>query len=187
MKRITIIILVLILAKNLKSQTVEENGLGLQVGYTYQNINCFDLGFNYLFVKRQDYQSKKIKKDNDTLPTYTYRTLKQSIFSHGVNCSVHGFYIRSDFIIGQSIGYAIGMTGNAGFGLNVGVGIYHYLKNDYRIKPTIGISFLELIYLNYSYSIPLNNEGEQLITLNQISLSLRLSPPIAKAVLNIVK
>lgn len=183
----TITFLLIIFCVTEATSQIKEKGLGFQLGYAYQNMNRIDIGANYLLVNSKYYASTKTKRDNDSLPSYNSTISKKSISCSGINVSFHGFFDSSNFIFGQSIGYNYGKTWNKGLGFNIGAGFFHYSDSDFRITPSIGISFAEIIYLNYSYAIPLNNQTQSSITANQISIAIRYNPAIVRVILNNVK
>ncbi len=157
-----------------------EKGLGLQIGYSYQHLHKVDLGLNYIRSKAHRYTTKK---DIDSLPNSSYNISKKSITTSGINLSVHALFNGSHKVFAQSIGYNYGKSWNSGLGINVGAGVFHYSNSDFRINPTVGISLIEFIYLNYSYSIPISNEEKSYINRNQIGITFRFNSAIVNSIM----
>ncbi len=155
--KIKSIIILLYFVSNINSQTINNKYfICAELKYTHQKYNGIELGVGI---------SKYIYNFNETTeigiyPSCEYKFIKnKSIFAPKFGLGMEQYYPKL-----KGFGYNLKFSG----------AIYEPTKTkDFRLLPEIGINYLGIINLNYSYSIPLNTKtvseiGNHLITVSFI-------------------
>jgi hypothetical protein len=166
--------------------------MGIQIGCNYDKYIDVNLGINYLHSKERSYTKESIRLDSNSTREHSYIESKTSIMSQGFNFNIHGLSRFSRYYLGESFGYSKGKTYNSGLGYNLGIYTFHCsaLKNIITINPSIGLSLSEILYLNYSYALPISNlleNNTNALSRHQLHLIIRYNPSLISLLLHMVR
>jgi len=145
-----------ILAQNEKRSHVVVNGFGGTVEYLYQDLNVISVGPNFCIGVMKD--------DNSRGPSF-----------YSVEALYSGVIKQGNYYNGFKGGFNYNYTGNKGVGFNSNLHCLIYNQNT-LLTPSIGISYMGIITLQYGYSFKLSKgmEGEK-YTPHQIGIKIFLN------------
>ncbi len=149
------------------------DGVGVQLSYSYQNVNRIDFGVNYLWCKANS--GAKTKSYSEDGKNYKLSTEKITSLVYGPKLNAIVFFDQDDFHMGTSLGFNIEKDFGLGYIFMIGNSFEYYHTKDFRICPKTGVNFLGLLHLNYSYCLPLNNKSISKIGNHQISIMIRFN------------